>query len=303
MLSWGDFAKVKFDDPSSVMLLADMTPLKGIATPSDDSRLRERVDSGWGLEDMARMRGGRGGVSIGQVMFPSAPANGVIPKVVEPDHGDEVTAKLWKLKLDEAENEIRELQARIKLLESRIPSDQLPDVTTNSLMTVPFPSDDDVISLNSDHEHRGEPLMAKTKATIDVEMVNELSLRRLQTAELEARGAFLEESLSSARMQLAERDGQLECTTRALEELETEHALEREAWTAKMGEYEDEAARRLETVKEQARTREMWKERMEAALGAWTSVRMDTKAELESVRQMQATLDVLKAGLKTVRVE
>ncbi|KAG8827588.1 hypothetical protein FRC18_009875 [Serendipita sp. 400] len=208
VLSWADFSKHEHLFKDDLGLISDMTPLKGIVPPgAEDHPLRERVDSGWGL-DSPRLFGNRFNLkspSIGQLMFPSA---------------------------------------------------------------------------------------------------ND----RLQNAELDAKAAFLEQSLSGALEQIAEKDGELEQMTEAMRQLETRFEQEKEGLEEEKRLASESAKTSVESAQRQVKEVKIRCEKslktavvMHKTMDAWGLVRSIAQSDLENVKQLQLTLSVFKAGLEAVR--
>ncbi|KAG8818173.1 hypothetical protein FRC17_010914, partial [Serendipita sp. 399] len=275
----------------------------GIVTPgSEDLPLRQRVDSGWGL-DSPRVFGSRFNAkspSIGQLMFPSTDgagektarsANGQKEPLGAP-HSEDITNRLLSLKAAEAEREVEALKQRVKALEGQLQS--RPDAAP-----VPFPSDD---------EPATEPAPEASGTDISAAVENELALQRLQNAELDAKAAFLEHSLTGALEQIAERDGKLEEMTEAMRRLETRFEREKD-------ELEEENRLAAETAKEtvelaQRQVKEVGMKyegelkvtlAVHETIDAWGLARLVAQSDLESVRQMQLTIGVFKMGLEAIR--
>ncbi|PVG03281.1 hypothetical protein CPB86DRAFT_779618 [Serendipita vermifera] len=277
VVSWGDFPPVKLDE-EGMNLMAERAPFKGIITPgSEDFHPRERVDSGWGLENPMTS-----GPSIGQVMFPSVEP----PKSSEAPDSSLVTAKLLRLKLTDAEREVQELQGKIHALEG---ASQPPS---------PFPA---------------------IEVTSNLDVAQELELARLQNAELEAKSAFLEETIDQIRKAVASKDAQLKQASITIEGLEQQceserQAKEEEKLSAKRlleltsAEVKKQALSTLEAKAVEAMNLEAkkWMSRINYLTAAddasrqWGAVRMNALADLEVVQQMQATLRVFAAGVDAI---
>jgi hypothetical protein len=276
VVSWGDFPTGKLDEGANLM--AESAPFKGIITPgSEDFHPRERVDSGWGLENPMTS-----GPSIGQVMFPSVES----AKPSDASDSNVVTAKLLRLKLTDAEREVQELRSKIQALED---TSQPPS---------PFPA---------------------IEVTSNADVAQELELVRLQNAELEAKSAFLEETIDEIRKVTASKDAQLKQASLSIQELEQQCEAERLAKeeeklaTEKLleltsAEVKKQALSTLEAKVSKAVNLEAkkWMSRINYISAAddasrqWGAVRMNALADLEVVQQMQATLRVFAAGVDAI---
>ncbi|KAG8850311.1 hypothetical protein FRB91_009151 [Serendipita sp. 411] len=304
VLSWADFSKHEHLFKDDLGLISDMTPLKGIVPPgAEDHPLRERVDSGWGL-DSPRLFGNRFNLkspSIGQLMFPSAndvdnTAAGLGARPKGRPQSEVLANKLLNLKAAEAEREIEALKKQIKTLESQLRTES--STTSAGTGPVPFPSDDSLVGGGA------ESPISDTRVPIE----NELALQRLQNAELDAKAAFLEQSLSGALEQIAEKDGELEQMTEAMRQLETRFEQEKEGLEEEKRLASESAKTSVESAQRQVKEVKIRCEKslktavvMHKTMDAWGLVRSIAQSDLENVKQLQLTLSVFKAGLEAVR--
>lgn len=216
-------------------------------------------------------------------MFPS-----VRSKPDHPPDGEVVAAKLLSVQLSAAEREVSELQAKVRAYES---------------------------------QGNAEGSTPMVTVVTDTDMANELELRTLQNAELEAKAAFLEESLHSLRKAMSEKDGQLAQSlldvTRLEKQCEVEREEKEEGLQAAQRLVDDsalEVERRVSAVlvdkvaeaTEAESHKWKWRldylERAEEASREWRSVQSSAQADLAVVRNMQATLRVLMAGIKALKL-
>jgi hypothetical protein len=284
ILSWADFSNQKYRE-EDLNLIAEIVPLKGVITPgSDDFHPRERVDSGWGMDSPHRFTGLSSGPSIGQLMFPSVEPS-------KPDHppdGEAIASRLLYVQLSAAEREVSELQAKIRTYESQIDAAGGTQVVT---------------------------------VVTDTDAAKERALRSLQNAELEAKAAFLEESLNGLRQTVSEKDTQLAQSLFDINRLETQCEVERrekdEGLRAAQELVENsalEVERRVSAVlaekvaKATETESQKWRRKFEYLAGAedvtqeWRTVRSLALADLDAVRHMQATLRVLMAGVEAINL-
>lgn len=214
-------------------------------------------------------------------MFPTAQP----PKQDQAPNSDAVSAKLLHVKLSSTERELAELQAKVRAYEAHI------------LAT-------------------GGNIMIS-----DVDTANELSVRTLQNAELEAKAAFLEESLNTVRQVVSEKDAELEQSMLEASRLEEQCEIERKAKDESLQMAQKMAQDSVLEIKRQvsaalagkvadatkAETRR-WRRKFDYLSGiedagqGWGVVQSSALADLDTVRQMQATLRVLMAGVEAVKL-
>ncbi|CAG8537416.1 12149_t:CDS:1, partial [Acaulospora colombiana] len=157
------------------------------------------------------------------------------------------------------------------------------------------------------------------EVTSNLDAVQELELARLQNAELEAKSAFLEETIDEIRKATASKDAQLKQASITIDDLERQceserRAKEKEKLAAEKlveltsAEVEKQVlstleAKVAEAVKLEAKK---WMSRINYLTAAdgvsrqWETVRMNAVADLEVVQQMQATLRVFAAGVDAI---
>ena len=219
-------------------------------------------------------------------MFPSVPS----PKQEQPPTGDAVSAKLLHVQLSAAEREIAELQAKVRAYEAQI------------------------------NAAGGTPVVVADSAAATA-AVSELSVRTLQNAELEAKTAFLEESLYSVRQIVSEKDAELEQVMLEASRLEQQCEMERRAKEDSLQAAQklvDDSAREVKRQVSAALVEKVadatmaesqrWKRKVgylggiDDAAREWRSVGSSALVDLDTIRQMKATLRVLMTGVEAVKL-
>lgn len=291
ILSWADFADSKLSEDS--VNIAEIAPLQGIATPgSEGYQARERVDSGWGLpvHPSRAFSGTSTGPSIGQVMFPTTESEDVKPADPQPPDGDAVVAKLLRVKLSNAEEEISDLRAKMHAMEQR---------------------------LNGSTEHASTVIDLGTPLPVDSDVINELSLQRLQNAELEAKTAFLEECLANSQETAALKTAELEQSVQTIQRLEEECLEEKRQSKMAVQAMMDELPARVDRKVEEVVTERVavsvntveskWTAKLnhilavEDGINRWRDVKSMATNDLDLVKQSLDTLRVLAAGVESAK--
>lgn len=209
-------------------------------------------------------------------MFPSVQP----PKQEQVPDGNAVSAKLLHVQLSAAEREVAELQAKVRAYEAQIAA------------------------------AGGTPMVTVVP---DTEAANELALRTLQNAELEAKAAFLEESLHAVRQIVSEKDTELEHSMLEASRLEEQYEREKQAKadSLQMAQrlVEDSALEAKRQVAEATQKESRrWRRKFDVLAGIegasheWKTVQSSALTDLDTVRRMQATLRVLMAGVEAVKL-